>query len=129
MILINHNLFKHIRYFLYVGRRKSKELGTTISYKIPISMLIELDRFVDGKTFRNRTEAITSMVSIGMFIHKQKNNLDTQDIVKKMNDVIKKEEYMDWLRQLSPTQLHGLSILIQQEMDNYNKQQNIIEYS
>jgi len=106
--------------------------NTSISMRVNIGFLKEIDSMcrnsshrIEGveKIFSDRTDAIKSLTSIGLFIEKNKQAMADPKFTEELNQMIKDEKYMDWIKTLSPTQLNGLAQLIEMRKKELAPQQ------
>lgn len=100
-----------------------KDYTVPATVKLPLTMIQEVDSLCTGenKIFSDRSDAIRSLLSIALFIEKNKTEIKDPKFVEDMNQLIKQEKYMDWINTLSPSQCQGLTQLIKIREENYQK--------
>lgn len=81
-----------------------------------LETLDEIDWLLDdnnpNRKFVSFSDAVSKLVGIGLFIVKQEGRIDSGELLKQMNGIIKDEKIMDWLQNLSSTQRIGLKEMI-----------------
>ena len=96
-----------------MAKRKHK---ITKSVGFFLETLDEIDWLLDdnnpNRKFVSFSDAVSKLVGIGLFIVKQEGRIDSGELLKQMNGIIKDEKIMDWLQNLSSTQRIGLKEMI-----------------
>lgn len=88
----------------------------TKSIGILLDTVKELDWLSDPdnpqRKFKSLSDAVTSIIDVGLFVFRQEGRIDSGELIEKMNGVIKDEKMMEFLQQLSPSQRQGLKQMI-----------------
>ena len=96
-------------------RKIVKSIGFTLN------LLDELEWLVDkgnpNRQWESLSDAVHKLVAIGLFIVKSGGKVDSTELIKEMNGIIKEERMMEWVQSLSPTQRIGLREMVQLEED------------
>lgn len=102
----------------------AKERKITKSIGFTLNLLDELEWLIDSKNPNRQwvslTDAVDKLVSIGLFVVRTTGKVDSTDLIKQMDGMIKDEKTMEWIQSLSPTQRIGLKQMI--EMEEERKQ-------
>jgi len=94
--------------------KKERKEGRTVGFTR--SAVDEIDWLQDesnpNRKFVSFTDGVNKLVAMGLLIMKQKGDLGSAEMIKKMNGIIDDENTMDWLQNLSPTQRMGLGEML-----------------
>jgi len=97
----------------------AKERKIVKSIRFTLHLLDELEWLIDEKNPNRQwvslTEAVDKLVSIGLFVVRKGGKVDSTELIKQMNGLIKEEKIMEWLQNLSPSQRTGLKQMIEIE--------------
>lgn len=110
-------------FFHYNELAKERKIVKSIGFTL--SLLDELEWLVDkgnpNRQWVSISDAVHKLTSIGLFIIKSGGKVDSTELIKEMNGIIKEERMMEWVQSLSPSQRIGLREMVQIEEDRMQK--------
>lgn len=110
---------------LLVRGSPRRELFAHVTVNLPLSLMQQLINLIEERKFTDRTEAIISLLQAGIFMLKHQKDMDKKETQDKINELIHKEKFLDWLHTIPDSQFQGMQLAMLEEEKSRHKQASL----
>ena len=103
---------------------------STVSTRLPDTVMDKIDKHIEDGNFKNLSNAIAKCAEIGIQVFEyqemMKDPAKAAEFTKKMQEILKEDQLIEWSQTLTSGQLDGFIMLLRMEKDNRVKQQRFL---
>lgn len=95
--------------------------NSTVTVRLSFQLVTELNKLVMEKKYRDRSDAITQFIRVGLKLDEIKTKSSDPNFTKYLEEMRQNDSILDWTNSLSTDMLAGVQQVVQYQLDERSR--------